>query len=151
MKGSKLIASSLAGVAHALSLRSDLPSSTDGHLHDTRAEDLSVVPWQQSEPDLARRDAQSGAACGPTAGNVSCAAGLCCSDGVSKLPVVFCSATLLILTSSCVEHMRNRHCLLWSAGLPAFLWPGLRWKPGAHGQGYIQCTPALVWECPLWC
>ena len=89
MKRSTLIASFLAGVSHALSPSADLPGSRDENLYDTRAEDLSAVPWQQSEPDLARRDAQSGAACGPTAGNVSCAAGLCCSDGVSLLPVVF--------------------------------------------------------------
>ena len=89
MKKSTLIASFLAGVSNALSPSADLPGSRDGNLYDTRAEDLSAVPWQQSEPDLARRDAQSGAACGPTAGNVSCAAGLCCSDGVRLLPVGF--------------------------------------------------------------
>ena len=87
MKGPKLIASFLAGVSHALSPASDLLGSRDGDSYDTRAEDLSAVPWQQSEPDIARRDAQSGAACGPTAGNVSCAAGLCCSDGVGLLLV----------------------------------------------------------------
>ena len=93
MKGSRLIASFLAGVSHALSPVTDLPGSRDGNSYDTRAEDLSAVPFQQSEPDLARRDAQSGAACGPTAGNVSCAAGLCCSDGVSLL-LVFCRGPL---------------------------------------------------------